>query len=65
VLDAYIIDYLRRKQQEESRRRQHDQPVVELPIPLAPDEHRPTPDGGRRRGILIIPVNDDPDEEAA
>lgn len=63
MLDAYIIEHLRRREREQ----REEQPVVDLPVPL-PDieERRPTtPDDSTRRGVVIIPLTDDDDEEAA
>ena len=39
MLDAYIIDQIRRR--EEKRRRINERPALELPLPEPPPPHRP------------------------
>ena len=56
MLDAFIIEEIKRRDQQDRR---EDRPVVELPVPpppgpsrsdRAPDNDRPQPD----RGVVII-----------
>jgi len=54
MLDAYVIDEIRRREREKGR---DDRPAVELPLP-PPAPGKPPDgkddDGGRDRGIVII-----------
>jgi hypothetical protein len=52
MLDAFIIEEIKRRDREQSR---DDRPVVELPVPPPPSEppeHRRDDDGNR--GVVII-----------
>jgi hypothetical protein len=57
MLDAYVIEEIRRRERETSR---DDRPVIELPIPThepAPDSDVDDVDGGSGRpdrGVVII-----------
>ena len=54
MLDAFIIDEIRRREQEAERRRDEHRPRQELPIPsqepVRPDDDEPASD----RGVTII-----------
>jgi len=54
MLDAYVIEEIKRREREKGR---DDRPVVELPIP-PPSPSRPPEkeddDGRRDRGVVII-----------
>ncbi|HKU39749.1 MAG TPA: hypothetical protein VJR89_16425 [Polyangiales bacterium] len=54
MLNPFIIDQIKRREQEE-RRRSERQPVVQLPVPM-PAAPRPTSeeDEGGERGVFII-----------
>jgi hypothetical protein len=54
MLNPFIIDQIKRREQEH-RRRNERQPVIELPIPM-PTAPRPTSDDeeGGERGVFII-----------
>jgi len=56
MLNPFIIDQIKRREQE-LRRRSERQPVVELPIRM-PSAPRPTSedDDGGERGVFIIDV---------
>ncbi len=54
MLDAYVIEEIKRREREKSR---DDRPVVELPLPPRPPERSPESDegeGDRDRGVVII-----------
>ena len=56
MLDAYVIEEIKRREREKSR---DDRPVVELPVPPPPspdDAPDSTPDDGEEsdRGVVII-----------
>ncbi len=55
MLDAYVIEEIKRRERERSR---EDRPVAELPLPPAapvrPPEREPDEDGNRDRGVVII-----------
>lgn len=63
MLDAFIIDRVRRWREERWRRR--EQPALEIPA-LPPDRNHPTcnDDGKSGSGVLIIAPDDD-DEATA
>lgn len=49
MLDAFIIDEIRRREQEAEHRREEQRPRQELPLPGLPqnrDEEEPVTDGG-------------------
>jgi hypothetical protein len=54
MLDAFIIDEIRRREQEAERRRDEQRPRKELPlpqrIPVNPEDEEPSSD----RGVTII-----------
>jgi hypothetical protein len=54
MLDAFIIEEIKRREREDAR---DDRPVVELPVPQPPgaqhDDERPRDDGDRG-GVVII-----------
>jgi hypothetical protein len=54
MLNPFIIDQIKRREQEE-RRRSERQPVIELPVPM-PTAPRPTSDDEEtgERGVFII-----------
>ncbi len=53
MLDAYVIEEIKRREREKSR---DDRPVVELPVPPppSPDQAPPDDDEKRDRGVVII-----------
>jgi hypothetical protein len=56
MLDAYVIEEIKRREREKGR---DDRPVVELPLPptvpeRAPDLDDGDGDGDRDRGVVII-----------
>ena len=53
MLDAYIIDIIKRKEYEERIRREQDQPVLEYPPQETPEEDPPEIDH-KDRGVVII-----------
>ena len=54
MLPPYIIDEIRRREQEHQRR--HEQPRIELPLPTAPptDRRHNREDSDKDRGVVII-----------
>lgn len=52
MLDAFIIDEIRRREQEAERRREEDRPRQELPVPQRPPIHEDEPPSDR--GVVII-----------
>jgi hypothetical protein len=55
MLNPFIIDQIKRREQEQRRRRDHRQPVLELPIPM-PTAPRPATEDDEtgERGVFII-----------
>jgi hypothetical protein len=54
MLDAYVIDEIKRRERGQQR---EDRPVVELPVPPRPERapsHEKEDDGGRPGGVVII-----------
>ncbi len=54
MLDAYVIEEIKRREREKGR---DDRPVVELPLPPSAPERAPDPDesdGNGDRGVVII-----------
>jgi hypothetical protein len=54
MLDAYVIEEIKRRDRERAR---DDRPVVELPVPAAPEgrsDDRPDGDSPGDRGVVII-----------
>jgi len=55
MLDAFIIEEIKRREREEERRRNDERPRIEIPV--APEEPvRPSPSGEEepQRGVVII-----------
>jgi hypothetical protein len=54
MLDAFIIDELRRKQQQ--RRNDDERPVLEIPVPNEPDttEQQKAPPNDTDRGVAEV-----------
>ncbi len=55
MLPPFIIDQIRRREEEESRRRDYEQPRLELPV----DVYQPAPKPGSdeldtERGVIIL-----------
>lgn len=65
MLDAFIIEELKRRERESERRRDEERPRLEIPIaPESPtarkdDDSEPKPE----RGVVIIDYSVDPDRE--
>ncbi len=60
MLPPFIIEQIRRREEEEQERARHEQPQLEIPVerpipraPQAPD------DSGERRGVIIIDLMTD------
>jgi hypothetical protein len=60
MLPPFIIDQIRRREEEESRKQELEQPRLELPVdvyPPPPRERRPAedrPEDGHKRGVVIL-----------
>jgi hypothetical protein len=57
MLPPFIIEQIRKREEDEQRRREADQPRLELPIeaPFAPPERRRTPESDEvDRGVVIL-----------
>lgn len=57
MLDAFIIEEIRRREQEAERRREREQPHQELPVPIrreAPRRHDEEEHPDSDRGVVII-----------
>jgi hypothetical protein len=59
MLDAFIIEEIKRRERERIRQ-ERERPFVELPVPNAPDEERPPrrsdndEDKRPHRGVVVI-----------
>ncbi len=53
MLDAYIIEEIRRREREQEQRRDRDRPRQELPLPERPPERSDDPEESDR-GVIII-----------
>ncbi len=53
MLDAFIIEEIRRREREREQRRDRDRPRQELPIPERPPEDSDAPEESDR-GVVII-----------
>jgi hypothetical protein len=51
MLDAFIIEEIKRRDREQSR---DDRPVVELPVPPPPPDREQRRDDDDNRGVVII-----------
>lgn len=59
MLDAWIIEEMRRRERERERQRERERPVLQLPIP-DPTLHRPPrrdPDDDEPRGSRVIIID--------
>ncbi len=56
MLDAYVIEEIKRR---ERQRERDDRPVVQVPVPPPPPDRRPgeKDDDGPDRGVVIIDYN--------
>ncbi len=57
MLDPWIIEEIRRREEEERQERQHrEQPVLEIPVdlPVYPPNQGGTPQPGEERGVVIV-----------
>ncbi len=54
MLDPWIIEEIRRREEEERQHR--EQPVLEIPmdLPVYPNQGNPTPQPGEERGVVIV-----------
>jgi hypothetical protein len=53
MLDAFIIDEIKRREEERHRRQDENRPRQELPIPHRPPRHEDDP-APSDRGVVII-----------
>ena len=60
VLDPWIIEEIRRR--DEERRRKEEGVPLELPLDRPPDKPPQTEEGDTGRGVTIIEPNDDEDD---
>jgi hypothetical protein len=54
MLDAFIIEEIRRREQEAERRRDEQRPRPELPIPQHPPSRKEEEEPSNDRGVTII-----------
>lgn len=56
MLDAFIIEEIKRRERDEERRQDRDRPRAEIPIlPIVPEEPvRPSGEDEPSRGVVII-----------
>jgi hypothetical protein len=54
MLDAYVIEEIKRREQQRER---EDRPVVQIPVPPAPDRRPDEKDDDADRGVVIIDYN--------
>jgi hypothetical protein len=58
MLDSFIIEELKRREEQERRRVRHEQPRLDLPVddhaPHGPYEHEKDEEKNRKRGVVII-----------
>jgi hypothetical protein len=54
MLDPWIIEEIRRREEEERQHR--EQPVLEIPmdLPVFPNQGNPSPPSGEERGVVIV-----------
>jgi hypothetical protein len=54
MLDPWIIEEIRRREEEERQHR--EQPVLEIPmdLPVYPNSGNPSPPQGEERGVVIV-----------
>jgi hypothetical protein len=54
MLDPWIIEEIRRREEEERQHR--EQPVLEIPmdLPVYPNQGNPNPPPGEERGVVIV-----------
>jgi hypothetical protein len=54
MLDPWIIEEIRRREEEERQHR--EQPVLEIPmdLPFRPNQGTPAPPPGEERGVVIV-----------
>jgi hypothetical protein len=67
MLDAYIIDAIRREEQERERQLEEGRRIwLELPLPSYEEDAAPAVEEDADRGVVIIPLYpDDETEDAA
>ena len=53
MLPPFIIDQIRQRELEERRRREREQPLLELPEEARPRREQPDDDGSER-GVVIL-----------
>jgi len=58
MIDAFIIEELKRREREEERRRESERPYLELPLPAQEEPMQPSEEEGTdqkpERGVMII-----------
>jgi hypothetical protein len=54
MLDAFIIEEIRRREQESEERRDQQRPRQELPLPQRPPSRRDEDEPASDRGVTII-----------
>jgi hypothetical protein len=54
MLPPFIIEQIRRREEQERARNEHRQPFLEVPVD-APEQHAPRePEDDKNRGVVII-----------
>lgn len=61
MLPPFIIEQIRLREEEEARRRQHEQPRLELPLDVQHPAQRPVPDEEEHEsdggGVVILDLD--------
>lgn len=54
MLDAFIIEEIKRRERDEERRRNDERPRLEIPLAPEPEPVRPRGEDKPERGVVII-----------
>lgn len=54
MLDAFIIEEIRRREREDERRRDDERPRIEIPVAPSPEPVQPRGEDKPERGVVII-----------
>ena len=54
MLPPFIIDQIRRREEDERQKREHDRPRLELPLDVYQPAPEPSSDEPSERGIVIL-----------